>query len=228
MSHLTYSDIAAYNNLIRSYDNKKGATRSDVIAHSMGFLEEDPNLPRIYIIGDSISIGYTPFLRENLKGIANVLRIPLNGMTSRKGKEHFKEWTDIGHVDLYLINFGIHDIYRDRTVPMDEYLSNIFYIAESLLQKGRVLWVTTTPFIGPQKLHPLADVEAHKDYCSESKSFMLNRNVPICDLDELIASFDKSDYQKDGLHFEDHGSKKIADYMTDIVKEHLMKRKIYV
>ena len=38
-----------------------------------------PGLPRVLLIGDSISIGYTLPVRELLQGKANVHRIPANG-----------------------------------------------------------------------------------------------------------------------------------------------------
>ena len=38
--------------------------------------EDDPKLPRVLLIGDSISIGYTTGVRKELKGRANVHRIP--------------------------------------------------------------------------------------------------------------------------------------------------------
>ena len=42
-------------------------------------VEDDPKLPRVLVIGDSISIGYTLSTREFLKGKANLHRIPTNG-----------------------------------------------------------------------------------------------------------------------------------------------------
>ena len=41
-------------------------------------VKDDPTLPRILLIGDSISIGYTPATRKLLAGKANVHRIPEN------------------------------------------------------------------------------------------------------------------------------------------------------
>lgn len=38
-----------------------------------------PGLPRVLLIGDSISIGYTLLVRELLKGKASIYRIPVNG-----------------------------------------------------------------------------------------------------------------------------------------------------
>ena len=39
---------------------------------------DDPKLPRVLIIGDSVSVAYTLAVREELAGIANVHRPPAN------------------------------------------------------------------------------------------------------------------------------------------------------
>ena len=36
------------------------------------YVEDDPDLPRVMLIGDSISIGYTLTVRRRLDGVANV------------------------------------------------------------------------------------------------------------------------------------------------------------
>lgn len=44
-----------------------------------------PELPNVLIIGDSISIGYTKPLKQNLSGIANVIHNPGNAQDSAFG-----------------------------------------------------------------------------------------------------------------------------------------------
>lgn len=43
-----------------------------------GPVADDPDLPRVLLIGDSISIGYTKPTRQLLAGKANVHRVPSN------------------------------------------------------------------------------------------------------------------------------------------------------
>ena len=53
---------------------------------AMAKVEDVPGLPRVLLIGDSISIGYTAPVREMLKGVANVHRPLTNcGPTTRGG-----------------------------------------------------------------------------------------------------------------------------------------------
>src|SRR5258705_6452942 len=46
-------------------------------------IQDTPGLPRVLLIGDSISMGYTAPVRELLKAKANVHRIPQNGGPTR-------------------------------------------------------------------------------------------------------------------------------------------------
>ena len=52
---------------------------------AFSFVKDDPNLPRVLLIGDSISIGYTAPTRKELEGEANVHRIPENGGHTKSG-----------------------------------------------------------------------------------------------------------------------------------------------
>lgn len=67
------------------------------------------NLPSVLIIGDSISIGYTDPVRNNLKGIANVFRPPENCQHTGHGLANIKSWLGTGKWDVIHFNFGIWD-----------------------------------------------------------------------------------------------------------------------
>src|SRR5690606_25488906 len=46
-------------------------------------IQDVPGLPRVLLIGDSISVGYTLPVRKLLEGKANVHRIPVNAQHTR-------------------------------------------------------------------------------------------------------------------------------------------------
>src|SRR4051812_27067010 len=73
-------------------------------------IEDVPGLPRILLIGDSISIGYTESVRTELKGKANVHRIPVNGATSAFGLKNLESWLGTASWDIIHFNFGFHDL----------------------------------------------------------------------------------------------------------------------
>src|SRR5262245_37152009 len=61
---------------------------------------DDPTLPRILLIGDSISMGYTIPVRNLLKGKANVHRIPENGGPTTNGLGKLQSWLGNNHWDV--------------------------------------------------------------------------------------------------------------------------------
>ena len=63
---------AAWNNL-----SKLNETR-----YQFRYIEPNPGLPKVFIYGDSISIGYTEYVRASLKGKADVIRLHVNGGSS--------------------------------------------------------------------------------------------------------------------------------------------------
>src|SRR5688572_21808238 len=72
-------------------------------------ITDDPKLPRVLLIGDSISIGYTLAVRDLLKGKANVHRIPTNGGPTTNGLARLKQWLGDGKWDVIHFNWGLHD-----------------------------------------------------------------------------------------------------------------------
>ena len=61
---------------------------------------DDPKLPRVLLIGDSISIGYTLDVRELLEGKANVHRIRTNGGPTINGTTQIDSWLAGGKWDV--------------------------------------------------------------------------------------------------------------------------------
>ena len=73
-------------------------------------IEDAPNLPRVLIIGDSISMGYTLHTRKRLKGKANLHRPPTNCGPTTKGLEEIDAWLGEKSWDVIHFNWGLHDL----------------------------------------------------------------------------------------------------------------------
>jgi lysophospholipase L1-like esterase len=73
-------------------------------------VEDVAGLPRVLLIGDSISMGYTLQVRELLKGVANVHRPPQNCGDSATGLKQLDRWLGTGKWDVIHFNFGLHDL----------------------------------------------------------------------------------------------------------------------
>ena len=132
-------------------------------------VQDDPGLPRVLLIGDSISIGYTLPVRMKLAGKANVHRPPANCGPTTRGLKALDTWLGEGKWDVVHFNFGLHDLkYIDEAgkntspdkghqqVPIEQYEQNLEKLTERLKQTGAVLiFGTTTPVPPgePQRVH---------------------------------------------------------------------------
>jgi len=77
---------------------------------SLAPIQDVAGLPRVLLIGDSISMGYTLPVRKILEGKANVHRIPNNGGPTKYGIANIDRWLGTGKWDVIHFNWGIHDL----------------------------------------------------------------------------------------------------------------------
>src|SRR5205814_1317759 len=122
-------------------------------------IPDEAGLPRVLLIGDSISIGYTIPVRELLKGKANVHRILTNGADTANGLAHLTAWLGTGKWDVIHFTWGLHDLKIDadgsRQVPLDKYQQNLRELVSRLDRAGaRLIFATTTPVPALGKLTP--------------------------------------------------------------------------
>lgn len=111
-------------------------------SNAWDFIQDDPALPRVLLIGDSVSRGYTQATRKALKGKANVHRAPANCGPTATGLKKIDVWLGDGKWDVIHFNFGIHD----RGTPLADYSQRLEQLVERLKQTGaKVIWASTTP-----------------------------------------------------------------------------------
>src|SRR4051794_33049217 len=83
-------------------------------------VQDEPGLPRVLLIGDSISMGlgtdhdqgYEEPTRTLLRGKANVHGISGNGGNTDFALQHLSEWLGQGQWDVIHFNWGLHDLAR--------------------------------------------------------------------------------------------------------------------
>jgi len=125
-------------------------------------IKDDPSLPRVLLMGDSISIGYTLPVRKLLTGKVNVHRIPANARHTGIGLENINKWLGDGHWNVIHFNWGLHDLcYRstDAKTPgrkdkvngrldltFEEYQQNLRKLVRILkAADAELIWAGTTP-----------------------------------------------------------------------------------
>lgn len=177
-------------------------------------VEDVPGLPRVLLIGDSISIGYTAPVRELLKDKANVHRILTNGGPTINGLAHLDEWLGAGKWDVIHFNFGLHDIKigegGKRQVPLEEYGRNLREIVTRLNRtKARLIWASTTPVpagrVDPPRVS--GDVPA---YNLVAKEIMTEGGIPIDDLYTFVMPLVENIQLPVNVHYTDEGYRRLA------------------
>jgi hypothetical protein len=117
------------------------------------FVLDDPRLPRVLLIGDSVSRGYTLPVRQALAGFANVHRAPENCGPAANGLKKLEIWLAPGRWDLIHFNFGIHD----RATKAADYEQRLEQLLKRLKSSGaKILWASTTPIPPDTKDGPAA------------------------------------------------------------------------
>ncbi len=111
-------------------------------SNAWDFVPDDPRLPRVLLIGDSVSRGYTQSVRKTLAGRANVHRAPANCGPTSMGLQKLDVWLGAGKWDVIHFNFGIHD----RNTPVAEYRQRLEQLVDRLKKTGaKLIWASTTP-----------------------------------------------------------------------------------
>jgi lysophospholipase L1-like esterase len=188
---------------------------------------DDPALPRVLLIGDSISIGYTLPTRQQLKGTANLHRIPENGGPTTNGVAKLDKWLGDGKWDAIHFNFGLHDIKLDAEgkpqVSPEEYEKNLRAIVKRLkATNAKLIWATTTP-VPDAKVNPPrkdADVVA---YNAIARKVMEENGVAVDDLYGFAKPQLDRLQQPANVHFTDRGSDALAEKVAGSVRAALKK-----
>lgn len=179
-------------------------------------------LPRVLLIGDSISIGYTIPTRDHLEGKANVHRIPVNGGPTSRAIERLDSWLGGSRWDVIHFNFGLHDLKHvddagrpvnlttgRRQVEIDAYRDNLRAIVKRLKQTGATLiWCSTTPVPEGAKGRVAGD---ELEYNAVAADVMREEGVAINDLHAFAAPRMAEIAKPADVHYTRQGSQLLAD-----------------
>lgn len=188
-------------------------------------IAEQPGLPRVLIIGDSISVGYTLPVRKLLAGVANVLRIPVNAGTSGNGVYQMDAWLGKEKWDAIHFNFGLHDLKRmsdgQPQVPIEPYERYLRLFVKRLQATGaKLIWATTTPVpegpVAPQRKPE--DVVA---YNAAALRVMKANGVAIDDLYAFALPRLKEIQRPANVHFMETGSEALAAQVVAAIRKAL-------
>ena len=197
-------------------------------------IEDVAGLPRVLLIGDSISIGYTLPTRELLKGKVNLHRIPTNGGPTIKGLQHIESWLGKKKWDVIHFNWGLHDLKHmgpngenlfpkekggKVQVSLEDYEKNLDRLVQRLKKTGaRLIWRNTTPVPPGSKGRYVGDSIR---YNAAAERVMIRHGVPTHDLFTMSRERMKEIMLPANVHYTKDGSKALAESVAKIILQAL-------
>ncbi len=197
-------------------------------------------LPKILIIGDSISGGYFPYVKENLAGKAELfqpiiyddkgnIKSCCGGTT--QGVEEIDIYLKDKKWDIIHFNFGLHDIKHidpttgknsknlnhPRQASPEQYEINLIEIVKKLKQTGaKLIFATTTPY--PDKLgKQMRSPGMPKIYNEVALRVINNNGIEINDLYNFVLPRMDELQRPNNVHFHEKGSKALAAQVTNSI-----------
>lgn len=189
-------------------------------------------LPKVLILGDSISIGYTPYLKEILANEADVTRPNENCQGTTNGILKIDTWLGDTRWDIIHFNFGLHDLKhvdpvtrKNSNNPEDPhqadiktYKKNLEAITKKLKATGaKLIFANTTPF--PDNIiNPLRRSDQVAVYNKTASKIMKKNGVVIDDLYGYALTIMKTLQIPNNVHFTKEGSQALAQKVAESIR----------
>ena len=187
-------------------------------SNAWDFVEDDPALPRVLLIGDSVSRAYTLTVREKLAGKANVHRAPANCGPTATGIKKIDVWLGNGEWDIIHFNFGIHD----RNTPIADYTDRLEQLIARMKQTGATLiWANTTPLPDvPKKFSAASILERN----AAAAKVMAKHEIDVDDLFGAISPQLAEMQRPDDCHFDGKGNTFLGETVANFLEPRLGRR----
>lgn len=201
---------------------------------------QEERLPTVLILGDSISIGYTPIVKAELKGVADVIRPrlpdgrPENCAGTTLGVEELDRWLELGdgRWDVIHFNFGLHDLKHvdpvtgansndpahPRQAEPGVYEKQLRDIVTRLRKTGATLIFATTTPVPPGGVKPYRDVTDPDRYNAIARRVMRENGVRINDLNAQVAGGLERFQQPVNVHFTPAGSRLLGQAAAQSIR----------
>jgi len=192
-----------------------------------------PGLPRVLLLGDSISSGYTEAVRSRLRGIADVHHGGEGRFDSGYALAHLDAWLEPGNWTVIHFNYGLWDIKyvdkegNDYTVAggrrigsLASYQRHMRGIVKRLKRTGaKLIFATTTPV-------PAGTASRIKDTELPLNAFavrlMQENSIPIDDLHAYVLPRLAELQNPNDVHFRPVGNEALADAVAASIRAALL------
>lgn len=169
----------------------------------------------VFLLGDSIRMGYGLRVRENLSGCAAVYFSPDNGRFAAYTMRYLAEWIanecEPEQVDAVHFNVGLWDVLcqdgEEPNTPLDEYLRALQRIVDRLRRhcpNAKLIFATTTPVLEEKYDRQQefgrrnADIERYNE---AAVRLMKENGVAVNDLYAVAVALDPQAHS-DATHFD--------------------------
>lgn len=192
---------------------------------------------KILIIGDSISIGYTPFVKTYFSNRAIVSHNPGNAQHTGTGLMNIEQWLGNDQWDIVQFNWGLWDLcYRHQEskasgnrdkingnieYSVAEYASNLDSIVTIIKKKtkAKLVFVTTTYVPKDEPGRYENDVQKYND---AAKKIMKKHSVHVNDIYKASVSIHKLNGNgSNNVHYHRKGYEKLGTLITSFLKKQL-------
>ncbi|MEC8653725.1 MAG: sulfatase-like hydrolase/transferase, partial [Planctomycetota bacterium] len=194
---------------------------------------ENASKRRVLILGDSISMGYTPVVKRLMRNDTLVTRPNENCAGTTKGVANIDRWLkrDGGPYDLIWFNFGLHDMKRvkpsgansndpadARQAEPEVYERQLREIVIKLKATGSALVFATTTPVPAGGVKPHRDVDDPGRYNQIARAVMREHGVEVVDLYRFALARQAEIQPRVDVHFTKAGSaalgREVADQIT--------------
>lgn len=183
----------------------------------------------VYLIGDSIRLGYEATVQTALPDVA-ILSPVNNCRSSHDVLQHIKQWTQGAQAgDIIHLNCGLHDIRYNAgsSQPLTDiqaYQANLRQIFNRLQQTGaHLIWASSTPFL--QSVHNvtkssrryLKDIQTYNQIAQDLAhefGFAINDLYALMFVQDLTALT-----ICDGLHFNEFGNEILGEAVAESIRK---------
>jgi len=195
--------------------------------------------PKILIIGDSISIGYTPFVKRQLSENAIVKHNPGNAQHTGTGLKKVTEWIGDEEWDIIQFNWGLWDLcYRHQdskvqgnrdkangeiTYSIEDYEKNLEATVQIIkeVSDAKLIFVTTSYV--PEEEAGRFQKDAQK-YNRVAKKIMKKYDISVNDIYKKSKAIHK-EFGKgtDDVHYVEKGYEKLAVEISNFLSKEINK-----
>lgn len=188
-----------------------------------------PPLPKIVLVGDSISGGYGPLVAKRLEGKAVIVRPPSSGGDSSVVLQNLEAWLVREKPAVVHLNCGLHDLKlsketKKHQVELTQYEANLRRIVARLKQETGTAFVfaNTTPIIDERHAQRGASFDRFeadvRRYNAVATAVMHEAGVPVHDLHGVVEQAGVATMLgKDGTHYGPAGYERLAEAVADTV-----------